>query len=64
MIAEAEREKKVGWCAPDPGSCAQSVRRRQISDPGSRRCLVSGEVRFMAWKVESGLKKLIRKKMY
>lgn len=38
MIAEAEQEKEVGWCAPDPGSCAQTEKKkRQISDPGSRR---------------------------
>lgn len=52
MIAEADQEKEEGWCAPDPGSCAQSVRRTQISDPGTRRCLVSGEVHFMVWKIK------------
>lgn len=29
MIAEAEQEKEVGWCAPDPGSCAQTEKKKK-----------------------------------
>lgn len=31
MIAEAEQEKEVGWCAPDPGSCAQSEKKKKTN---------------------------------